>query len=657
MRTHNYYIDVKTPLKEQLDLPPVSDETVLIQLFSGMLDEALLKGVLHELRELFPTAVIVGATTDGEICNGYVSTDNIILSISYFSYSTCRSMALPIKTDSFQTGRLLAEGLAQPRSKVMLLFSDGMVSNGDDLLKGVALAAPDLPVAGGMAGDNARFEKTYVFHNDDVLTESVVAVVIDSDHLQVWSDYSFHWQPIGKEHVITRAEKNIVYSIDDMDALEFYTTYLGVNDPKELSAIAVRFPLMMERDGMVIGRAAHNVNPEVQSIHFSGNIPEGARVRFGYGNTEIILSHAPDFNAQVQKSGAESLFIYSCMARRRFMPASIQQEIMPLQNLAPVAGFFTYGEFFHRSGRSELMNETMTILALSEAKSKEPIEGHNGFYSEDSDHQLTLKALNHLIQKTTEELSIENRKLEARVDEEVRLRRYQEDQLIQKSRLIAMGEMMGNIAHQWRQPINVIGLWLQEMADHVEEGEINIEEVRMMERKAMEQIEYLSRTIDDFRNFFKTSKKREPFSVKELLRKTFSLVESSLYKEGIGVVRECEFNQPVTGYPNEFSQALLNIFNNARDVLVERKVALPSITIRGWEEPSYTVIEIEDNAGGMDESVQERVFDPYFTTKHQSVGTGLGLYMSRTIIETNMGGSLTVRNGEHGACFVIQLRR
>jgi C4-dicarboxylate-specific signal transduction histidine kinase/ActR/RegA family two-component response regulator len=273
------------------------------------------------------------------------------------------------------------------------------------------------------------------------------------------------------------------------------------------------------------------------------------------------------------------------------------------------------------------------------------------------------------LMEAQKELRLLNQELENRVAERTaalvaetteRLRameelRQKDRVLIQQSRQAAMGEMIGNIAHQWRQPINTVGLLIQELAMSYDYDEFDKRHLDETTDKIMQQIRYMSRTIDDFRNFFAPEKEKVPFRIGQVVARTISLVEGSFRDRRIGIDVVADDDPMVEGFPNEFSQALLNILSNAGDVFSERNTPAPRITIRMFTENDRAVVTITDNAGGIREDVLDRVFEPYFTTKDQGKGTGVGLYMVKNIIEKNMAGRVTVRNTAHGAEFRIEV--
>nr|WP_246561798.1 PAS domain S-box protein [Geobacter grbiciae] len=233
--------------------------------------------------------------------------------------------------------------------------------------------------------------------------------------------------------------------------------------------------------------------------------------------------------------------------------------------------------------------------------------------------------------------------------------REQERLLIHQGRLAAMGEMIGNIAHQWRQPLNTLGLIIQGLSMSEELGELTKDHLDERVNRAMQLIYHMSQTIDDFRNFFRPDKEKVRFEMKQAINNALSLMEDNFRSLGIVVSFDSAQDMSIAGYPNEFSQALLNILMNARDVLQERKVEAPRVLVRLFAEDNRAVVTIADNGGGIDREIIGKVFDPYFTSKGPSSGTGLGLFIAKTIIEKNMGGTLTVRNSGEGAEFRIEV--
>jgi PAS domain S-box-containing protein len=262
--------------------------------------------------------------------------------------------------------------------------------------------------------------------------------------------------------------------------------------------------------------------------------------------------------------------------------------------------------------------------------------------------------------RSEDALAVKQRELEdlnsclvVRIAEAVSEQRRMDQIAIVQDRRAAMGEMIANIAHQWRQPLNVLGLNLQDLSLAYGKAEFTKEYLKASVSQSMQLIMHMSHTIDDFRNFFKVNKEKVTFSVNQVIRKTLALVEESFKEQMVCTVFNSKSDPKVVGYPNEYAQVLLNVLINSRDALVGNSIDDARIVIQSFTEAGKSIVTITDNAGGITREIIDRVFDPYFTTKG-SKGTGIGLFMSKTIIEKNMGGTLTVHNAERGAEFRIE---
>lgn len=252
-------------------------------------------------------------------------------------------------------------------------------------------------------------------------------------------------------------------------------------------------------------------------------------------------------------------------------------------------------------------------------------------------------------------LSELNWHLERKIEEEVQKNRQKDLLLAQQSRLAAMGEMISNIAHQWRQPLNAIGIIVQNIEDTYVYGEMTPEYIGKKVDKTMELIMFMSQTIDDFRNFFKPDKEKQLFNLKEIVNKALSFVEASFLKHDITIEKQMDDHVLCEGYPNEYTQVIINLLNNSRDALVENVISNPKVCVCLRKENGVSVLKIKDNAGGIPSSISQKIFDPYFTTRNEKKGTGLGLYMSKNIIEKNMQGRLSFENKEEGVEFSIEI--
>ena len=216
--------------------------------------------------------------------------------------------------------------------------------------------------------------------------------------------------------------------------------------------------------------------------------------------------------------------------------------------------------------------------------------------------------------------------------------------LFQQSKMASMGEMIGNIAHQWRQPLSVISTCASGIKFEKEFNQISDERLYESLDLIVENTQYLSKTIDDFRNFFKADKIIEDFCVNDSILRVLKLLKSSIQNHNIQVETHLNGDLIIHGYPNEFLQVLVNVINNAKDALMTQPVNTRFMNIKTFIKNKRCVIEVNDNGGGVDESIVSKIFDPYFTTKHKSQGTGIGLYMSHQIVVEHMKGSIYAKN-------------
>ncbi|MBF0588990.1 MAG: CHASE domain-containing protein [Magnetococcales bacterium] len=261
-----------------------------------------------------------------------------------------------------------------------------------------------------------------------------------------------------------------------------------------------------------------------------------------------------------------------------------------------------------------------------------------------------------LLHQRQKEITDLNASLAQRVQGAVEKNRQMDVMLVQQSRLAAMGEMIGNIAHQWRQPINSLNLILANIQSAYDYDELTGEILDEKVETGQQIILNMSSTIDDFRNFFKPDKKKRSFDMEKMIQDACSLVQASLSAHQI-CVELVGPKHPITtwGFPNEYSQVALLILTNAKDAIVENKLPSGRIHIKIEARKEQAIAEFSDNGGGIPNDIMERIFDPYFTTKGAKKGTGIGLYMAKIIIEDHMKGTIRAVNRDHGASFQVSI--
>ena len=253
------------------------------------------------------------------------------------------------------------------------------------------------------------------------------------------------------------------------------------------------------------------------------------------------------------------------------------------------------------------------------------------------------------------ELKKINENLKEIVEDELKESRNKDAVIIYQSRLAKMGEMIGLIAHQWKQPLNNLNLILANVKDAYEYKELTKEDLDNSIYNSKLIINQMSQTIDDFRHFYKPQRNKEIFSLSETINFALGLMEEGVKRNKIDISINTEEDSMIFGYSNEFCQVIFNVLDNAKDALVESGIDKKEIMINIYAQEDTAIVEINDNGGGMDNKDIDKIFEPYFTTKVETRGTGIGLYMSKMIIEDHMSGKIICKNTSDGMCFQVKI--
>ena len=263
------------------------------------------------------------------------------------------------------------------------------------------------------------------------------------------------------------------------------------------------------------------------------------------------------------------------------------------------------------------------------------------------------RRLDELVRQRTAELETFNQRLQEEITKAVEKNRTQEKILMQQAKMAEIGSMVESIAHQWRQPLNILGLSMTRLNINMSLGNQN--DMSKVIEIVEQQIDYMSQTIDDFRNFFKQDRVQSKVNVYHLINEVETLLGPLLASKKIVLIRDIDPMVEILVYHNELKQVLINIVNNAREAIEYTKSEKRQITVSCTNDKHHCTISIEDSGGGVPHHIVDKIFDPYFTTKFESQGTGIGLYMAKMIIEKHCLGKLSIYNTTNGACFEIRL--
>ena len=362
--TYTTIIELLTWLEDEWS-PSIAYKSTLVQIFDGSLDQARVAEIARIIKKHLPQAIIIGASSSGEIANGEVHDHTTLISISGFESTSLESFSA--MGDSYDLGKGLASSLIKSDTKCILLFVDGLDYDVDQLLKSFHEGGgDDIILVGGISGDNYSFDNSsFVIHDTQILSKGLVAVALNNADLHCFTEYNFGWKSIGKDMLVTKADENCVYEIDGKPVLSVYAEYLGEDVLKNLPESIIEFPLTFDDNGFKVARSAVSVIKD-KGIHYSGRIEEGSVVRFATEDEKTVINTTADIYVKASLHPMESMFIYSCAARKTFFNNHLENEYIALSYMAPQAGFITYGEFANANGRNHLFNVTSVVLGLSE---------------------------------------------------------------------------------------------------------------------------------------------------------------------------------------------------------------------------------------------------------------------------------------------------
>lgn len=295
-------------------------------------------------------------------------------------------------------------------------------------------------------------------------------------------------------------------------------------------------------------------------------------------------------------------------------------------------------------------NEIIEFVAIRYDVTKE-IESQQALELKEIELQELNKTLEQKVAQKTKQLKLLNESLQERIQQEVAKGEERQRILFWQSRMASLGQMLANIAHQWRQPLTELGLIIFNMKTSM----LNHDKAQMMNfyEQSKDIIKNMSATIDDFANFFKPNKDTTIFDVSACIKEALNIIQTLIAQENININLNLT-DVKINGIPNELIQVLINLVKNSIDAFVINNITTRNIDITMLEENDFVTIKLQDNGGGIPKDKQEIIFEPYFTTKHASQGTGLGLFISKMICEHGFNGSLHVHSQNSTTTFYLK---
>jgi diguanylate cyclase (GGDEF)-like protein len=384
---------------------------ILIQVFCGFNSSSIIEKLLDELRDDFPGVCIVGATTAGEIHNSKAFEHSIQIAFSRFEYSTVRSGLVSHSENQHASAQFLSQAINQTDTKAVILYARGVMShehiNSAPLLDALHTEMGDIIITGANAGDNGKLERTFVFTEKGLSSDGIAAVSIAGKHLYAHNHSILGWEPVGRDFVITKAENNRVHTIDDLPVRDVISHFLGPEVADELPRSVVGYPFIVDDDGLY--RASHIIDEDDEGgFSVSSPLYAGDSVRFGFCHAGMLAQSAKSLHNEMHRVAPQSIFVFSCISRKRALGKTIGVELSAFDNIAPTCGFFGYGEYYTpTNGWPLLLTLTQTVLTLAEHPDGEPSHGPDRDYRpviEESELFKSLRVLQRLMDITTREI-------------------------------------------------------------------------------------------------------------------------------------------------------------------------------------------------------------------------------------------------------------
>ena len=616
-------------LKSEEITEGINFQSHLIQIFSANNDSEWYFSLGNTIRNVFPTAIIVGATSVGEIINGKMYADTTVIIFSFFENSSLNMFSYECLTgNDSAVGKLLVEDIESLNLDVkgMLLLATPVSNDSAKLFSSITSHNLNYPVFGGGAGDYANMRKTLVFDGKRCYEQGVISVVFSGNTLYIEPFTYLGWHPLSKEMTITEIDNMSVKTIDGIPAFLVYNKYLGVKADENFFMNVLEFPFLIYRNGQVIARVPFFVNENDNSIQFVADIQVGEKFRIGYGNPEMIINESTHIQEKMQDFQPEAIFLYSCICRRFLMQKDVSLETLPLNRIAPAAGFYTFGEFFSNNNYNALLNSTMVAVGFREGAKIEKTSHDELTQTEKSkqisdpykhQHARILSHLLYFINVTIKELEEQNKVLKSLNEQK--------------------NEFLGIAAHDLRNPIGVIQGFSELLEDEIDD-EFKVYTV-IITKESSKMLNLLNDYLDISKiEAGKLDLVKNDIDYISLVEQNLKMNEFLAQNKKIKIIGDFEIPSLTLSIDNEkIDQVLNNLIGNA----IKYSYPESTIIVKVFKEKNQVITQVIDRGQGIPENEIEGIFNPFKQTSTKPTGGenshGLGLAIVKKIIEGHNG--------------------
>jgi signal transduction histidine kinase len=651
MVQYNYKIESVKNLNDILKSTELSSclhySSLLVQVFSAKNNSKWYYSIGNAVQAVFPTAVIIGASTVGEINEGKMNTDSTIIMFSFFETSALHLFSYECKNgDEEITGKSLIEHIESKKIDIkgMLLLSTPARNNSAKLLDRITACNLSYPIFGGGAGDYTNIPKTLVFDGKQCHKQGIVAVIFSGADLSIELFSHLGWSPLSKEMTITHVNEMSVKTIDGNPAFRVYEKYLGIQADDNFLQNVLEFPFLFNRNGHIIARVPFFVNKEEGSVEFLADIHEGEAFRIGYGNPQTIINKSTQIQNQMQAFHPDSIFLYSCICRRFLMQQDVDSETAPFNDIAPTAGFYTYGEFFANKRYHALYNSTLVAVGIREdvkGKKRErsiPAPENNTnqkFDPYENQHARILSRLLYFIDATTKELEDKNDILKT-LNEQKNI-------------------FLGIVAHDLRNPIGAIHGISELIEKQVNESHQHL--AKLITKVSASTLHLINDLLDISKieaNTIDLEKSDTDYIT--LVKQNVILNEFIAKNKKIKIATDLEKLPKALLIDNEkIEQVLNNLIGNA----IKYSFLGSTIVVKVFSKENQIITQVIDQGQGIPEDEMEGIFNLFIRASIKPTGDenshGLGLAIVKKIVEAHNGMvGVTSKLGE-GSTFYFTL--
>jgi signal transduction histidine kinase len=633
MKQYNYNISSIERLNDILQSEEIAAfcncQSQLVQIFSAENESDWYQSLGKSIKNTFPSAVIIGTSSVGEINEGKIHTNSTVILFSFFESSSLNLFSYECKPGSEESiGKTLVKDIESLNLDVkgMLLLSTPISHDAGKLFNSITEYDLNYPVFGGGAGDYANKRNTLIFDGKCCYKEGVASVVFSGEDLFIEALTYLGWQPLSKEMTITEIGEMSVKTIDDKPAFSVYEKYLGITADDSFFQNCLEFPFLIYRNGQIIARTPFFVNEKDGSIQLVADVQVGEKFKIGYGNPQTIIAESIHIQKKMQDFKPEAIFLYTCICRRFLMQQEVDLETLPFNKIAPTAGVYTFGEFFADSAFKSLLNSSMVAVGFREGVKVKETDYKESIQKEDTkqnsdpytnQHTRIISRLLYFIHAIIKELDEQNQLL-VLLDEQ-------------------KNEFLGIAAHDLRNPLSVI----QGFADLLEE-EIG-DEFKIYTGTITRVSSEMLNLLNDFLDISKIESGR--LDLKKNETDYIAFVEQNIKMNGfmaqnkrMKIVSDFEMaNQLLSIDTGKIDQALNNLISNA----IKYSYPDSTIIVKVFRKNNQIITQVIDHGQGIPENEMDELFKPFNQTSVRPTGGekshGLGLAIVKKIIDGHDG--------------------